>query len=467
MRTLLIAYGVPGFKHAQPDIGLGFIATRLRESDFEVTIRDFSLHRYREREFDRYLRDQAFDLVGMKVFSGNVQFVKEVLGKVRTALPNATIICGGPHPSCAPEHSLTYFSEADYICVGEGESCIENLARQLRAGKVEPETIPGLGYRVDGGYRVNPSPIEEDMTRFGMPAWDLMPPKEYAKRQSLNTLPKGRVIAPISISRGCPFLCSFCTCHTIMGRRIRYRPVELVLDEIEMLVRHYGVDEVQMVDDHFTRDRAYVLAFCEGLQRRKLNIHWACPHGIRVDSIDAELFSLMEKTGCYMVSVGIESATERILDLMQKRITPEEAEEKVQVLRDATNMTVQGFFIIGYPTETRQEMIDTIEFARRLPLHIASFTTLRLTPGAGILDQVRAEGWKDIVWEGMDSLHIHYHPKSVTAKELANLRAWAYWRFYATPARVMFMICQITSWRNLKSLVVVSLQRLLPSPRVP
>jgi hypothetical protein len=251
-----------------------------------------------------------------------------------------------------------------------------------------------------------------------------------------------------------------------MGRRSRYRPVNLVLDEIEMLVRQFGVDEVQIVDDLFTRERQYVMDFCEGLAKRGLNIPWACPYGIRISSIDEELVRTMNRAGCYMVSLGIESASDRILELMNKKLSVEETEEKVQLLRSSTDMLLQGFFMLGYPTETAEEMKATIEFARRLPLDMALFSTLRLTPGAEVLELARSEGWANFSWESIDIQHVHYHPKTVTAKELASIRAFAYRRFYSTPARVAMIFRRFTSWRIFKHVVWTGFRRFMPAPQV-
>jgi radical SAM superfamily enzyme YgiQ (UPF0313 family) len=344
--------------------------------------------------------------------------------------------------------------------VGEGEECISTLAGQVEGNAVDAASVPGLGYRTgDGHCRVNPPFLEMDLARLGMPAWDLMPPRDYSHKQSLHALATGRVIAPISVSRGCPYLCTFCTCHTIMGRTVRHRPVELVLDEIEMLVQDHGVDEVHIIDDHFTRDPEYVLAFCRGIADRELRIKWACPYGVRIDSIEADLVRTMEQAGCYLISLGIESASQRILDLVKKRVTPELVEEKVTLLRQHTSMILQGFFMIGFPTETEQEIMDTIEFARRLPLHLVGFNTLRLTPGAEILSLVEEEGWTDIDWEAIDVEHVYYHPKTVSRERLTQLRSLAYRRFFLTPGRIRFLAKQLTSLRNIRIFLRLSLRR--------
>ncbi|OGS36261.1 MAG: hypothetical protein A2506_00015 [Elusimicrobia bacterium RIFOXYD12_FULL_66_9] len=468
MKILLISTTIPGGEQAVPDLGLGHIATHLRKGGHTVFLKDFSVERRDLDAFERYLKDEKFDVVGLKMFSGGLADGRKVTDRIKRALPAAKIIIGGPHPSCAPEHTLEYFADADYACYGEGELCLRALADQLQAGKLDLPAIPSLAFREtepDGKttVRINHAVQPEDLDELGWPAWDLIPPKRYASRQTINILPKEEVIAPIIASRGCAYACTFCTGHTITGKGVRFRSPDSLLDEIEMLIRDHGIQEFQIMDDNFTFKKSFVFDFCEKMKKRGIKIPWSCPYGIRVMSVTPEMIKAMWDAGCYYVALGIESGSDRILDKMNKKLRSGVVSERVQIIKDHSGMNVMGFFIIGYPTETVEEVEHTIEFAANLPLDFASFTTLRLTPGMGILDEVKAEGWTDFSWETIDTFKLSYHPTTISREKLNELRKKAYRRFYASPRRIMNILKSATSRRNLTVLAHLSWRRLFPS----
>lgn len=468
MNIVLVTTGAPGTDAATPDVGMGYIASSLRRNGHLVKFFDLSLRGHSVKAFETFLNENTFDMVAVKVFSGSLRLVDGIVQKAKEILPQAVIVLGGPHPSCAPEHTMQYFPDADYACVSEGENCLSLLANQLAANKLDLQNIPGLVYRdTENGnaIRKNQPVLELDLDSLGFPAWDLMPPRDYRNHQAGHALPVGRVIAPVSVSRGCPLSCTFCTVHTIMGRRVRYRSPAHVLDELEMLVRDYGVDEVHIVDDSLTANKKFVMEFCEGLRKRGLKVGWAIPYGIRIDSITPELVKAMEQAGCNMVSLGIESANQRILDLMKKRLDVRMVREKVDILRRHSHITLQGYFIIGYPTETAEEIQRTIDFACSLPLDMAGFWTLRLTPGAEILEAVKKEGWTEFSWEDVTAETVWYHPRGISFEELMRYRRRAYCKFFFHPRRLLFLLRRCTSVRNIVVLLRLGKRRAFPARR--
>ena len=131
---------------------------------------------------------------------------------------------------------------------------------------------------------------------------------------------KALPLAPIITTRGCPYSCIYCSAPITAGKRMRYRNPVKVVDGIEMLIKKYGVKEVQIEDDNFTLKRVHTVAICEEIIKRKIKIHWGLPNGVRIDKLDPDLLKLMKKAGCYQMSLGIESANQRILDLIKKRL---------------------------------------------------------------------------------------------------------------------------------------------------
>ena len=139
------------------------------------------------------------------------------------------------------------------------------------------------------------------------------------------------------------------------------------------LKTRFGVQETQIIDDNFTAKKSHALAVCQAVTDSGVNLPWTCPNGVRMENLDDELIHAMAEAGCYSVSLGLESGSKRVLNRMKKGLSPEHAAEKVKLLAKA-GMEVNGFFILGYPEETRRDMKATMDFARSLPLTRANFS---------------------------------------------------------------------------------------------
>lgn len=449
-----------------PDIGLGFLATSLRNRGHRVDLVDCVCEGFSQDDFARYLRANRFDVVGIKVFSTDVESTRQMLANVRVENPKAVTVLGGPHPSGSPEDVLLDVPEADYAFRGEGENGLVALIEHLAKNDVAAESlagIPGLIFREDDAIHVNPPDLERDLERLGIPAWDLIDPRKYERYEKLWSFQKRKTVASLHVVRGCPFACAFCACHTITGRVTRFRSVELVMKELRMLHDDYGVREFQIIDDFFTAKRSYVMEFCAALEREGLDMLWCCPHGLRVDSLDAELLRTMEGAGCYGTSVGIESGSQRILDFVNKRITPDLVREKLELIAAETNWIVQGSFILGFPTETREEILETIDFAASLPLHSIIMTAFRVYRGTALCDYLQAQQENgNVAYSKRDSYVVEYAPDGMTREELAGFIRKAYWRFYANPSRTFSLLRHLHSPAQIRMLMRKLLVRMLP-----
>ena len=165
----------------------------------------------------------------------------------------------------------------------------------------------------------------------------------------------------------------------ISGVPLRTRSIAHVLDEIEVLVHRHGIGEIHVEDDNFTARRKYVLEFCEGVSRRFPGLTWCCPNGVRLDTLDAELLAAMRRSGCYSLSVGIESGCDSVLETIQKRINTDEVREKVELIH-RIGLKTTGFFVIGLPEESEEQIRQTARFARSLPLDHAQFSSFSRCP---------------------------------------------------------------------------------------
>ncbi|NLT73295.1 MAG: radical SAM protein [Chloroflexi bacterium] len=365
----------------------------------------------------------------------------------------ATTIAMGTHVTPMPLSTLEAYPALDYCLVGEPELTLRELvdalcpdeADHLRA--VAPDTgaalegllvasdagwrpvtqrgtsteerlatIPGLAWRRNGQPALNaPRALIEDLDALPLPRHDLLPLARY--RAPLVSGAYSFVVT----SRGCPGDCRFCIKHVSYGRSVRFRSPENVLREIEMLAG-LGIRSIHMYADLFTVNRDHVLGICQGLLDRGLKIRWTC--NSRVDFVDPEMLDLMKRSGCWMISWGIESGDVEMLRRMHKGITLEGVRQALEWSRRA-HIRNWGYFIIGLPGESERSIRHTIDFAKTLPLDLALFHIAAPHPGTPFFYEVVDQGWfrPGTRWERVDmdrSTVLDYPELSAE-----DLEAWA------------------------------------------
>ena len=202
---------------------------------------------------------------------------------------------------------------------------------------------------------------------------------------------------------------------------------------IILLRDRYGVREFHVEDDNFTWKREYVITFCREIIERDLGLAFALPNGIRLDSLDREVLTLMERAGFYSLAVGIESGSDRVLKLMKKNLTREVIREKIELIKECTDMRVSGFFLIGYPGETAEEIGVTISFARELPLDLTSFLITMPLPGSPLWDDYRKEDHQKINWEDFVPSRVIPGLSDIPPERLKQLQRKATLLFYLRP----------------------------------
>ena len=244
------------------------------------------------------------EIVGISAVTPSVLRGRALAIQIKAALPNTIIVFGGPHPTAMPEE-VSGWDSVDFVVVGEGEYALRDLCQWFLAGGTSSELrkIPNLCYTVDGDFvqnEVRPFLQPEELDRLPMPAFHLLDLEQVFKKTRHGLFQKGQRILPIMGSRGCPNRCTFC-CR-VMGSRIRYRDTELLMKEIEAMVRNYDLDEIYFEDDNFTANKKRAHAILDSLIERNLGIHIKFANGVRADGVDREILEKMKKAGCYSIS---------------------------------------------------------------------------------------------------------------------------------------------------------------------
>jgi len=448
--------------HIQPVLGLGYLATAVRNSGHQVHILDCIKDNIYGDSLLESIKKVSPDLIGFQIYTYDLARVRKDLELIKNNFPDIITIAGGPHPSALSKETFEHMNgNLDFIFKGESEISLPKFldflekvgvknCLNLEASQVSD--IGGLCFMRSGKLFSNPVVLIDDLDSLGFPAWDIIKPNLYPEAQH-GAFFKRFPIAPIMTGRGCPFNCTFCAGCIITGKKVRKRSVANVIEEIKILTKDYGIKEIHIVDDNFSMYKNYVIDFCNKLKSENINISWATPNGVRLDTLDKEMLQLMKETGYYLASVGIEFGSDRMLTITKKHLNKAKIEKGVKLIRDV-GLDVAGFFMMGYPGETEQEINQTIDFALKLPLIRANFFIFLPLPGTEVYGELEKRyelGRVD--WEHFYFSHPAYAYGGFSPRELKNLQRKAFLRFYLRPHIFFKNIFQIKSFRQFKFLL--------------
>jgi radical SAM superfamily enzyme YgiQ (UPF0313 family) len=434
-----------------PPVGLGYLATALRRNNFdEISILDCVK--------EQLAFDDLYDLfdcwkpqvVGFQVFSYDFFSVAKSIDIVKQVSPETVVLIGGPHVSATGANALEQIKKADFGFAGEGEIGLPMLLRRLfKSEQMELRNIPGLIWREDSSVQENPRVLINDLDSLGFPSWDLMPPDSYPDNPQ-GAFYKKFPIAPIATTRGCPYFCTFCASGVNMGHKLRFRSMVHVLNEMEMLYNNFNVREFHIIDDMFNFKKNRVMEFCKGISERRMDISYTFPNGLRLNQLDKEMLMMMKDTGAYAFTVGVESGKQHILNSMKKKLTLDLIREKIDLIC-SVGLEPSGFFIIGYPGETIDDIKATVRFAKSLKIKRAHFSNFLPLPGTEMTKKLIERGeLEKIDLNTLFYSKVAYSPSGITKKQLKNLQRNAFLEFYLRPRILLKLLLEIKSINHLK-----------------
>ncbi|MBU1122408.1 MAG: radical SAM protein [Candidatus Omnitrophota bacterium] len=419
-----------------PPLGLGYLATSLRKQNYDVKILDCLQAGIGACGYRKYLLEEKPDIVGINSWSCSVDEVKEMLEITKDVNSQITTIVGGPHPSAVPRQAMEFFSGADFGFKGEAEIGLPMVIDAvINNDHTQLVKVPGLLWRVQGEVKINEQIFFDKLDEFGILAWDLIKPAQYVQK---GTIVSGST-APIITSRGCPYLCTFCSPHIVSGRKIRLRSIENIIKEIKLLKDGHGIKRIAIMDENFTFDKNHAMDFCRRIINDKIKMEFFLPNGVRLNTLDEELLSLMKKAGFLpSVAVGIESGSQRVLGMIKKRLNKKTIKTKVSLLRRLKFRPI-GYFILGFPTETKEEMYETLRFAKELKLFRAAFSPLLILPGTEIYDYLKNNNElpDNYSFSSLVTDSVTYAPLGITLEEFSAIRKDIVFKFNLQPRVLM------------------------------
>jgi radical SAM superfamily enzyme YgiQ (UPF0313 family) len=379
------------------------------------------------------------DLLCLTSFSLEKEVTHDLAERVKNTLPDCRIFLGGPYPTSDPDSAMAD-KNIDMAFIGEGEQSFLAVLNAMENGG-DYEQIKGIAFRRNGevvntGY---PDMIS-DLDEIPVPAWDLVDLEfmfsRKGKRSMMNKLQRHNEAVSVFTTRGCPYRCTYC--HNVFGKKLRKRSTDHVIEELKLLQQKYGVKELEFLDDIFNMDMQRSHEIFDRMRAEGLNFKITFPNGLRSERLDADLIRKFKQGGVYWITVAIESGSPRIQKLIKKNVNLEKAQENINLI-SKHGINCNGFFMMGFLDESEEEIRQTIEFAVKSKLIIASFFILTPFPNTEIYDQALEAG-KD-----MTARYSDYHDISVNISNVSNKRLWklhklAYRKFYFSPKRVWLII---------------------------
>jgi radical SAM superfamily enzyme YgiQ (UPF0313 family) len=411
----------------QAPLGILCLASSLEKHGVEVHVVDGEFEALSTLDVVARIEQIDPDLVGLT--STTVAFKNAIkLGQaIKKCCGNVPVVIGGCHVTANQKEALSHLC-FDYGVIGEGEKTLLELARAI-SEKEDVSGIKGLVYRKSEDNHIVETPRRpyiDNLDELPLPAYHLL--KSIESYHPPLGCYRYRPVFSMITTRGCPHRCIFCD-NSVFGRTIRYHSAEYVLSEIEVLIHKHGAREIAFVDDTFTVNRARLQNILNLIRKAHLQFTWTCM--ARVDTLDYELLKLMKDTGCWQISVGIESGDQKILNDIKKGIRIDQVQNVVN-WGHSLGIAMKGFFMVGHLTDTTESIAKTISFANSIPLTDVVVTIA--TPMKGSEFYALAKKYGELRMSDYASFSYWepvFVPKGLTGQRLLDAQRVFYKRFYA------------------------------------
>jgi anaerobic magnesium-protoporphyrin IX monomethyl ester cyclase len=367
-----------------PILSFGYLAAIFKEKGFEVTTRITNE------------TDAAIVYGSIVDYKNEINFVKRLKEKV-----NCKVGFIGPFPSSKPE---LFIEHCDFVIQGEPEHVALNSNKNWKPkGIIKSKNI-------------------EDLNTLPFPDWSIFPKYSYFP------VIKEKPFLVIQSSRGCSFNCGYyCPYVAAQGSKWRHRSVKNVIDEMKYLKRNFKVKGLLFRDPVFSLDKQRTAEIAKEIIKNRLNIKWACE--TRLDLLDTNLIDLLYKAGLRAVNVGIESEDENILKSSKRIPIKKSHQEKIIKYCDKKGINVSAFYILGLLEDTKESILKTIKYAKKLNTHVAQFTINTPIPGTGFYEEFKDKLTTND-FEKFNTYNLVFKHKNLTRKQLMKLKEKAFVSYY-------------------------------------
>ncbi len=428
-----------------PPTDLMYLAAIAEKEGLEAKIQDYS----QGGDFEKDLREFKPDYLVVNIATPTLAHDMEAVKKAKEICPNIVTIAKGAAFLALANRIMSEHDELDYGILGEAEITLREILKGI-----PKEHILGIYYKENGEIKfTGERPFIEDLDSLPFPARHLVDNNIYRRPDN------NKVQATIKVSRGCPFHCFFCLATPVSGAKVRRRSPENIVAEIKECVEKYKIKNFLFWSDIFNLDKEWTMELCRKIIESGLKITWSA--NTRADTADLEMAEMMYKSGCRLVSIGVESGSQDMLNKMGKHITLDDVRRTVKVFKKA-KIRIYNYFVIGLPWETEETAEETIKFAIELDSDFISFYTATPLPGSTFYDYAEEHNLfdKDTSFE-----NAYYYP-AVNTHHLSRERVFelhksAVKRFYLRPLYILKMLSRIRSFEEVKNYFTAGMNVLL------
>lgn len=390
-------------------IGVLSIATYLEEKGFEAEVFDMTIEGYENLKYDgdfviygstqedliEKIEEFKPDFIGVStMFSSKEELAFEVCRTIKNHDKNIITSVGGMPPSVDPVKYLKS-GVIDYVIMNDGEVRLHKLLENLNNGRNPDFETDGICFYESENKTKMVQP-EKLNAYFGVLPY---PKRKFVNMEKLFKIGRpyapynqGRKTGHIVASKGCPNNCIFCAAVNFVGKKVHYRSLQSLNSEIKELVETYGVQEIQFMDDNLTVNKKFAMELFNNI--KKYNLKWCTPNGLFFNSLDDELLEIMAESGCYQITLAIESASKRMLkDVIEKRVNVENVKNIVDKAHNL-GLSVHGLFVVGIPGETYEELEQTLDFPFKNNFDSVSFSVANAFKGSRLYDMVKEKRYE-------------------------------------------------------------------------
>jgi len=427
-----------------PPLGLLYVAAGLRAwTDAEVELLDALALHLDQDGIVRHIAQSKPDVVGIQAMTFTLVDAIATVRSSKSAYPNAHVSLGGPHVNLYPEETLS-IEGVDSLVLGEGERPFADLVNALANGGDIAE-VEGVAVMRNGRISTTQArALEANLDNLPHPARDLIDTSLY-----WSVLAKHNPVTTAMTSRGCPMKCIFCD-RPHLGKTFRYRSANSVVDEMEDCVKR-GIHEIFLYDDTFSIRRERIFEIRDEIKRRGLDVQWDVR--ARANNLDAEVVKAMKEAGVSRLHIGVESGSPRILKIIKKGITLEQAYKAFELCRKY-GMTSLSYFMLGNPTETREDIEMTMRFIRKCKADFAHIAITTPFPGTELYNMGLQQGllerdyWRDFAANPDENFKPPAWTENFTQEQLEDMRYRAYRAFYSRPDRLVRQVLAVRSFKE-------------------
>ena len=404
-------------------LGIGYLAAVLEENGYAVDVIDCQVQQYTSSDLESELERLQPDVIGITSTTLTYKSATEIVQAAKKACPNSLTIMGGPHVTVLDDQSLNEQPELDIIVRGEGElTLLELVDRISKSNMKNLDRVLGITFRQNGQIIQTPDrPFIQNIDRLPYPAFKHFDVSKYRIF--------GKTYLPVITSRGCPFQCTFCLASKMCGRGFRARSPKNVVDELEYLRDMFGADAFSFYDDTFTFDRKRARDICKEMKNRKLDLQWDCR--TRVDRISKEDLQILKDANCQLIHFGVESGSQKMLNLMKKGTTVEQNAQAIKWAKDAS-ISVAISVVVGYPGETPELLQETLDFMYKTRPDYVYMCVAIPYPGTEMYDYLKELGWEvSTEWNHYDEQSQVFKNPLLQPQKIEEMRGTFYNHFFS------------------------------------